>query len=412
MNMFTLRMQRLNKTSKTVLNIILINEAVIMQNDIEKYEYLKPHPFSVLTLGLTKGCNLRCTYCYESIYGYDAKQIMTWETAKKAIDLFWSQLTKYHIISAIYFFGGEPHMNFDLIKKVVDYSYGHKTMSGYMGRYPNYLLSTNGTILSFEMYKLYSKLGSRINIRISVDGFGEDHDINRKTINGKGSWPLLKKNLKYYRILSEKYGVKISLNCTINKSNIKNLYDNYTKLFELTNMCIGHFWVLEENWTREDFDIIKEQISMLYDYCARNKSWVFNVCNPNPQMELYNVKTTGETEHECICPSGTKAMSVDNNGNILPCIKCLYNFPEEIAKFGNVDTGIDENKRKKFLYEVNNLDNLLGDCKNCDSNIRYRCNVCLCNNNKANGSPHKIHEKMCAFQKELHAMLIEKGKQL
>ncbi len=122
---------------------------------------------------------------------------------------------------------------------------------------------TNGTILSDEMFEFYKKLGSKINIRISVDGYKSDQDITRKTKNMEGSWALLEKNLSSFTKLKEKYDVKVTLTITINKSTCRNIYHNFTKLYELTGMTVGTLFVHDDHWEKDDFEAIRDRASSL-----------------------------------------------------------------------------------------------------------------------------------------------------
>lgn len=383
-----------------------------MENQKEPYQYLQVNPSPGLMLLVTNNCNLRCKYCYENCHKCRANEKMTWEVAKKAVDQFLDQVPEEMKLTNIGFFGGEPHVAFDIIKQVINYSYGHRTLGGYKGDIFNYIVSTNGTILDFEMYKFYSKLGKKMSFRISVDGIGEDHDANRKTADGKGSWAMLEKTLPDYKRLREKYGAHININYTINKSNYKNIYKNYRRLYEYLGMSIGHFMVSEQNWTHKDLEIIKEQIGMLQDYCTRINKWPFNLCSIKKPFTKLKLNMTGENFKdrifEGICVAAIEGYTVDYKGDIYPCQRCYYNVGDS-HKIGNVDTGgIDPDKRKKFIYEINNIANLSKNCKECDPVLRYRCNVCFGKNKLLNGNEHIIDEKECAMQKELYHMIVQK----
>lgn len=73
--------------------------------------------FRQITLIITENCNLNCTYCYEK---HKENSYMTFETAKKIIDKEFEEVSDKDFIQ-VEFFGGEPFLNFDLIKEVVEY---------------------------------------------------------------------------------------------------------------------------------------------------------------------------------------------------------------------------------------------------------------------------------------------------
>jgi len=180
---------------------------------------------------VTESCNLRCTHCYEAQRGYNKTKTMSWQTAKKAVDLFLKQVPPEIDRTSITFFGGEPTLEFDLIKEVINYTRDHRTLGSYTGERYNYVLNTNGILLSESMLNLYKQLGRKISIRVSVDGYAENQNVVRKTKDGQGSWEIVKKNLFLYRELKENYGVRVNLVTTISKNTYKNIYLDYTRLY-------------------------------------------------------------------------------------------------------------------------------------------------------------------------------------
>lgn len=358
-------------------------------------------PYTNMMLITTSGCNLRCSYCYEQGDGYDNKNKMSFETAKKAVDIFFGQLQNNVERTSITFFGGEPHLAFELIVQVINYTYGHRTIGGYKGKGYNYVVNTNGTILTDSMFDLYKKLGRKINIRISVDGYKEDQDMSRKTVDGQSSWVMLEKNLLKYRELREKYGVQINLITTINKNTYKNLYENHTKIYEFCKLPIGNLFVHEDNWTSEDFKIIKEQIGKIYNYCIE-KGIMLSICNVRPNKYQMN-----GTIKKNICSAGINSFTVDHKGDIYPCHRCYFNDMGESYKLGNVNSGISM-ARRKLMAEINNYNMMPQKCMECNPVIRDKCHICITTNKKVYGDAHSIPSEYCLFQKELYYMLLEK----
>ena len=355
-------------------------------------------PFTNMMLILTNNCNLRCSYCYEQGHGYDPSKNMSFETAKKSVDLFFNQIPNSVKRTSIHFFGGEPHIAFDLMKKIINYTYNHRTIGGYEGEKYNYVVNTNGVILNDEIFSLYSELGKKINIRVSVDGYKENHDITRKTIDGKGSWSIVEKNLYKYRILKEEYGVKVGLVNTINKANCKDIYYNFINLYELTGMNIGTLFVHEDNMTDNDFQMIKEQVGRLHDYCVK-QNMRFSICNVKRKKN----NNSGIT----ICSAGTRSFTVDHRGNISPCHRCYFNDMGSMYNMGNLEAGISVPKRA-FMHEINNINMLPEKCRKCNPIIRHKCHICFSTNKKVYDNPHSIPSKYCLFQKELYYMLLDK----
>jgi uncharacterized protein len=362
--------------------------------------------FNNMMLILTEGCNLRCPYCYESVNAdsYNNKKTMPWPIAKKALDLFFNQIPEQMVYASITFFGGEPTLKYDLIRKVIETSFGHRTLGGYIGNKANYIINTNGTILSGDMFDFFSKLGNKLDIRISVDGYKSNHDRTRKTIGGSGSWILLEKNLSKYKVLKTKFGVRVHLSNTINKSSYEHIYENYKNLYELSGMQIGYLFVHEDNWEYEDFEVIKKQVILLHDYCLQQKMR-FPLCNikgySNPSTKIKNSKCNN------ICAAGVNSFTVSYNGNIYPCHRSYFYGLEDMFKLGNIDTGFDYSKRV-LLYEVNDLNRLPLKCQMCNPVIRKRCHVCFASNKHAYGDYFTISDNYCLLMKELYYLLLER----
>ncbi len=156
-----------------------------------------------LTLGVTEDCNLRCKYCfYSSAYENTRNRtnnMMSEEIALKSLDYYFErmmEIRKKHPgkIAAITFYGGEPLMNFELIKKSVQH-----IKDNYPYRYELYI-TTNGLLLSGKRAEFLHD--NNFNIAISLDGNKENHDRNRVTESGGGSFDVIYRNIKAFQ---EKY---------------------------------------------------------------------------------------------------------------------------------------------------------------------------------------------------------------
>ena len=397
----TIPIYTIENGKKTVISrpgpIISLN-SVMQQNS----NSIRMIPFNDITLILTEGCNLRCSYCYENSKEYSSHNKMSWPAAKKALDFFFAQVPEKMNRTNITFFGGEPALAFDLIKKIVDYSYPHRTIRGYIGNKYNYLINTNGTILTDEMFEFYSKLGKRINIRVSADGYKDKHDLTKRTAEGKGSWFLLEKTLPRFRDLKEKYGVKVHLVTTINKSTYKDMYYNWTNLYELTGFQIASNLIHEEKWEQDDYKVIKEQALLLHEYSLRHKM-KFNFTNTAGGSNT----NKDDGSFRSICNAGIGSMTVNYAGDIIACHRAYYYGYSDTFKIGNLETGFDHNARNQ-IYEINNLKRLPSKCRECLPVIRSKCRICTASNKKAYGDFYNVPDGYCELLKELYGLFLER----
>ncbi|MBN1330966.1 MAG: SPASM domain-containing protein [Candidatus Heimdallarchaeota archaeon] len=152
-------------------------------------------PIVNITLNVIQECNLNCIYCYgdKGKYGLGGK--MPLNTAFKTVDWLIQQSKNKEDLS-IGFFGGEPMLNFELIKKVVKYS----TEQGKLkGKKFEYSINTNGTLLNKDAIFFFKK--HKVKILVSLDGDKVIQDGQRPFKNGKGSYDIIKENVR--RLLKE-----------------------------------------------------------------------------------------------------------------------------------------------------------------------------------------------------------------
>ncbi|MDR1101917.1 MAG: thioether cross-link-forming SCIFF peptide maturase [Clostridiales bacterium] len=148
--------------------------------------YRNNTPVKALCLHIAHDCNLRCGYCFADKGEYGgARALMSFETAKKAIDFVVDHSAKRKNIE-VDFFGGEPLMNFDVIRKTIKYA---QTMGIINDKVFRFTLTTNGVLLDNKKMKYINENMS--NLVLSLDGRREIHDKMRKTINGEGSYDVV-----------------------------------------------------------------------------------------------------------------------------------------------------------------------------------------------------------------------------
>lgn len=147
-------------------------------------------PIVNITMNVIQECNLNCIYCYgdKGKYGLGGK--MSIDTALKAVDWLIEQ-SKDKEELLIGFFGGEPMLNFELIREVVNYS---REQGELKGKKFEYSINTNGTLLNENVVSFFKKY--KVKILVSLDGDKEIQDKQRPFKNGKGSYDKINENLK------------------------------------------------------------------------------------------------------------------------------------------------------------------------------------------------------------------------
>lgn len=153
-------------------------------------EFIMKEQMRQCILQVTQACNLRCEYCtYSGLYNnrtHSGKR-MSMETARKAVDFLVSHSSALEKV-IVGFYGGEPLLEFALIKEVIDYI--EKT---YHGKQFTYSMTTNGTLLTDEVVDYLAE--KNFSIVISLDGPKEVHNRHRRFADGRGSFDVIKENL-------------------------------------------------------------------------------------------------------------------------------------------------------------------------------------------------------------------------
>jgi len=136
-----------------------------------------------MCLHITHDCNLRCEYCFADTGAYHGERsVMSAEVGKAAIDYVIKNSGKRRNIE-IDFFGGEPLINFDVVKEIVEYA---REVEKAADKNFRFTITTNGVLLDEEKKKYINE--NMVNIVLSLDGRKEINDRVRKRVDGSGSY--------------------------------------------------------------------------------------------------------------------------------------------------------------------------------------------------------------------------------
>ncbi len=177
-----------------------------------------------LIIELTEACNIRCTYCIfdetdKSERNHSDESISS-EVALSSVDDFFKRTNGEE--AYIVFYGGEPLLNFDLIRSIV--AHANSISSGKI----KFSFTTNGVSLSRDKFQFL--IDNDFKITVSVDGPKEIHDKRRVSKNGKGTFSIIEKNLTdLLRFNEEFYYSNIEFNCTISEIDDVRLINDFFK---------------------------------------------------------------------------------------------------------------------------------------------------------------------------------------
>ena len=179
-------------------------------------EYILDRKIRKITLQLTQSCNLRCAYCIYSETTNDrqrkhSKKRMSWETAKAGIDYFAEHSIDSERVN-VGFYGGEPLLEFDLLKKATLYA-----EKRFEGRDFSINLTSNATLLTDEVLDFFAEHG--ISLLVSLDGPKSVHDRSRCFANGGGTFDTVMANLERAVKKYPDYAHKLGINMVIDPQN-------------------------------------------------------------------------------------------------------------------------------------------------------------------------------------------------
>lgn len=322
-------------------------------------------------LNLTEQCNLRCSYCcYSGIYKNNrihSSKSMTESDIPPILQFIDRHAAKFPII--ISFYGGEPLLQYDLLKKIILLS------ENQWGKQVEFYVGTNATLLTFERIDWLVK--HKVLIAISVDGAKRMHDRYRKDRQGKGSFDQLILALSY---IKQKYPAYLKdkvflLTTVVSFNDIPFLAESWHQDHVLHNIRPSIISSLAPNFRTnvqrqkwEDVRASHEKLLNLYD---KHRDWLFlksffDGCikdwKTRPIMDI-----NGEVPLSTCLPSNNK-LFVDSYGDLYVCEKFSNCYP-----IGNVSDGVDWKAANDLAsrFYIRQKD----QCKKCPA-IRM-CSLCL-----------------------------------
>lgn len=261
---------------------------------------------SVLTvwLHITNACNLHCHYCYIK----KTNQSMDIDIGMSAIDTVFrsASLHKYDKIK-IKYAGGEPTLKSDLIVKLHDYAL---SLSEWTGIKLKGIVLTNSTNLSNSLIEQIMRLN--LVLSISLDGLNQANDSQRKFVNGKGSYEIVKINLERVH----RANIPIIVNIVVTNQNLQHLPDFFVWLLEKEIRFNLSFY--RENKFSEIVEGLTNDQKII-----RGLLKSFEVIKHNlPQWSLLDSlidKASLSYEHVYTCSAGRDYLVIDQDGNIAKC---------------------------------------------------------------------------------------------
>ena len=342
-----------------------------------------------LCLHIAHDCNLACKYCFAGKGEYNGKKdLMSLEVGKRALDFLIENSGNRRNLE-VDFFGGEPLMNFDVVKGIVEY--GRSKEKEYDKNF-RFTLTTNGILLDDDVMEFANKEMS--NVVLSLDGRKEVNDEMRPTRNGKGSYDLIVPKFQKLAESRDQMNYYVRGTFTHNNLDFSNDVIHYADLgFKQMSMepVVSEY---DEPYAIKEEDlpkIMEEYDKLAKEYIKRRKEGrgfnFFHFMIDLNQGPCVAKRLSG-------CGSGTEYLAVTPWGDLYPCHQFVG---DEKFMLGNVFDGIT----KPEICDEFKLCNVYAKekCQNCFA--RYYCSGgCAANSYKFHGTINDAYDIGCEMQRK------------
>lgn len=355
--------------------------------EIERYASSAKNVKS-LCLNISHDCNMRCRYCFAGTGSFNrGRSLMSFETGKKALDFLFEK-SGYIKNLEVDFFGGEPLMNFDVVKKLV--GYGRETEKKY-GKNIRFTITTNGSLLDDESIAFINENMS--NAVLSVDGRRCTNDNMRTFEDGSGTYDSIIP--KYKQLVAGRHA-DYYVRGTFTRENLNFADDVFHLADEGFDQISVEPVVLDDgdelSLRREDLPVIFAEYEKLAAGMIKREreGRGFNFFHFMIDLEA------GPCVYKRIkgCGSGSEYIAITPEGDIYPCHQ-FAGSPE--YKMGSVYDGSFDTDMQKQFAGCNIM--TLEHCKKCWA--RYFCGGgCAANNRRICGDVAKPYEIACELERK------------
>ena len=349
-----------------------------------------------LCLHISHTCNLNCSYCFASQGKYNGERaMMSFEVGKRALDfLIENSGTRRNL--EVDFFGGEPLMNFDVVKQLVEYA---RSVEKQYNKNFRFTLTTNGILIDDDVIDFANREMS--NVVLSLDGRKEVHDRFRVDYAGNGSWEKIVP--KFKKLVDARDGKNYYMRGTFTHAN-PDFLEDIKQMLELGFNELSMEPVVcaagdPSELTEEDLPIVLDQYEKLAELMLQKdregKPFTFY---------HYMIDLTGGP---CIykrisgCGSGTEYMAVTPWGDLYPCHQFVG---DEKFKLGDIWMGVNNTEIQSEFAACNVYAH--PECRDCWARL-YCSGGCAANAYHSTGSVTGVYEYGCKlFRKRMECAIM------
>ena len=349
-----------------------------------------------LCLHVAHTCNLNCAYCFASQGKYHGERaVMSFEVGRQALDFLIAHSGTRRNLE-VDFFGGEPLMNFDVVKQLVAYA---RSIEKAHGKNFRFTLTTNGLLIDDDVIDFANREMS--NVVLSLDGRKEVHDRYRVDYAGNGSWERIVP--KFQKLVAARGGKNYYMRGTFTHQNpdfladIRQMLDlGFTELSMEPVVCAPGD---PAELTPEDIKIVMQQYEELAQLMLQRDREGRPFTFYHYMIDL----TGGPCIYKRIsgCGSGTEYMAVTPWGDLYPCHQFVG---EERYKLGNIWDGVTNTALREEFRACNAY--ARPECRDCWAKL-YCSGGCAANAYHSTGSIRGVYKYGCElFRKRMECAIM------
>lgn len=351
-----------------------------------------------LCLHVAHTCNLNCAYCFAAQGRYHGERaLMSFETGKRALDFLVEHSgTRKNL--EVDFFGGEPLMNFDVVKRLVAYA---RSIEAEKNKRFRFTLTTNGVLLDDEVTEFANR--ECHNVVLSLDGRRDVHDRLRKTVGGQGSYDLIVP--KFQKFVQQRGNRGYYVRGTFTKYNL----DFTNDIFHMADLGFTELSMEpvvsspDDPYALGDAELpeLYRQYEILAEEMLRRKKEGRPFTFYHYMIDL----TGGPCIYKRIsgCGSGTEYMAVTPWGDLYPCHQFVG---DESYRLGDIWNGVTNEAVQQEFKLCNAY--ARPECRDCWAKL-YCSGGCAANAYHATGSVTGVYELGCKlFRKRMECAILLK----
>ncbi|MBQ2277797.1 MAG: thioether cross-link-forming SCIFF peptide maturase [Clostridia bacterium] len=351
-----------------------------------------------LCLHVAHTCNLNCEYCFAAQGKYHGERaVMTFEVGKAALD-FLIKNSGNHVNLEVDFFGGEPLMNFDVVKQLVAYA---RSVEGQYGKNFRFTLTTNGMLVDDDVIEFANR--ECHNVVMSLDGRKEIHDASRRDYMNNGSYDKIVP--KFQKWAKAREGREYYMRGTFTHANV----DFTNDIFHMADLGFDKLSMepvvsapgTPYELTEEDLPKLFEQYEILAKEMIRREKEGRPITFYHYMLDLSH----GPCIYKRIagCGSGTEYFAVTPTGDLYPCHQFVG---DEKYKMGDVWNGVTNFDLRTDFMSCNVY--ARRECDDCFAKL-YCSGGCAANAYHATGSISGVYEYGCKlFRKRIECAIMMK----